>query len=224
MKNNRIFKLVAVTSSLLALNVLFSSSQAQAANLVINSGFEQPAINPGTFIISNSVPGWTRSSISSGSGIELQNNVAGSPFEGNQFLELDSNGTTNIYQDITTSIGSIYNLSFAYSARPTVLNNSVDVYWGGNLVTKLNANGTLLSKTNWNVYNFSLQAKGTTTRLEFRSQGLQPSDGLGGYIDDVSVVPVSVPEPSTTLALAIGIAFASASKSKFFKKQDHDQT
>jgi hypothetical protein len=173
-----------------------------AANIVANNSFELPAISYGSWTENASIPGWT---LGSGPAIEVQNHVAGSPFAGDQFVELDSTGESSIYQDLPTIAGAQYLLSFAFSARPGVLVNSMGVFWDGSSVTTVNADGTGLPDTRWIVYSFNVVASATTTRLQF--SGLGPSDSLGEYIDAVSVEE-AVPEPSSIMLCFGGLLFA----------------
>lgn len=164
-----------------------------SANLVVNGDFEAPTIPGGTYEIfpPPPVPGWT---LSSGPGIEIQNHIAGSPYTGNQFVELDSTANSSMYQDLATAAGERYTLSFAYSPRPGVAadSNGIDVFWDGSLIASLALSGVGNGDTVWQVYSFDVTATGAATRLEFAATGI--SDSLGGYIDAVAVN--SVPEPS----------------------------
>src|SRR5215217_1739476 len=96
-----------------------------APNLILNGSFETPDVAPGNHGIFPSILGWShqpRAGVTS-SGIEIQDHVAGAPAAGagDQFVELDSDGPSRIFQDVATSPGSTYRLSFLYSARPGTL-------------------------------------------------------------------------------------------------------
>ena len=179
-----------VTVALLALTC------TARANLLVNGSFESPAIAPGTFSLFSSIPGW---SIASGPFIEIQNHVAGSPHEGNQYLELDSTANTSVYQDVPTVTGASYLLTLWYSPRPGIAaaSNGVNLIVDGTSNTLLIGEGIGHSDTVWTQYSFSLIGNGST-RIEFAGVGI--SDSLGGYIDAVSLT--SVPEPSMLLLLA----------------------
>jgi hypothetical protein len=183
----------AIRVGLIAAGIgVLAASPSSAINLVVNGSFEAPAISPGSYAIFTSIPGWTSTM---GDGIEIQNNVAGSPFDGNQHVELDSNNPSNMYQDIATSIGGSYLLSFGYSPRAGVADNRIEVYWDGSLLDTLNLSGVGNPNTVWNTYSYSVGATSNLTRLEFRDISFdEPSGGLGGYLDKVSV---EVPEPGT---------------------------
>src|SRR5262245_14686497 len=103
----------AITCALLCLS---ASAWAQS-NLIINGGFESPIVPSGTFQAFPNIPGWT---LTFGVGIEIQNNVAGAPFAGNQFAELDSFSNSGMQQVVPTSAGQIYTLRFMYSPRPNL--------------------------------------------------------------------------------------------------------
>jgi hypothetical protein len=176
----------------------FSASNA-SADLIVNGGFEDPVIANNSFSYLPSIPGWT---LASGPAIEIQNHVAGSPFAGQQFVELDSSANSSMYQDLTTVAGQTYRLSFVYSPRPGVAesSNGIDVQWDGSDLGVIKQTGIGHPDTVWTLHSFDLLATSSTTRLQFTAVGT--SDSLGGYLDAVSVN--AVPEPSV-LALS-GIA------------------
>ncbi len=186
--------------SLVAVGMLLLPT-ASFANLVTNGGFESPVIGNGTFQLFASIPGWT-----AGTGlIEIQNHIAGSPYEGAQFMELDSNQSSSAYQDLATVAGQTYTLSFAFSARPgtPASDNILAIYWGGTLLDTLTANGSSLNDTDWHVFTYSVTASGGTTRLQFADQGV--SNSLGTYVDAVSVDTPQVPEPASLMLLGTGL-------------------
>jgi hypothetical protein len=179
---------VAVAIALVAAGVMMQRAVAGAAvrELVINGGFEQPVVPHGTYRIFPSIPGWTEAGPRT-CGIEIQNNVAGSPFEGNQYTELDSNCATEIDQDLTTVPGRVYRLSFAFSARPGrgPADNILQVWWNGRLIDTRQADGGGLKDNAWQVFHYRVRATGATTRLAFADAGV--SDSYGTELDAVSV-------------------------------------
>jgi hypothetical protein len=181
----------------------FATLSLRASNIVVNSSFEDPVLPNGSFALLGSIPGW---SLASGLSIEIQNHVAGSPFAGNQFVELDSDGESAIFQNLPTVAGVQYYLSFAFSPRPGVAVNSMGVSWNGSSVTTVNADGTGLLDTRWTVYSFTVLASSDSSRLQF--SGLGPSDSLGEYLDAVSVE--QAPEPSSIMLCFGGLLFAAA--------------
>jgi hypothetical protein len=176
---------------------------AAQANLLVNGSFEDPLIADGTYALFTSIPGWT---LASGPSIELQRNIAGSPYDGLQFLELDSDANSSVYQDVSTVVGAPYSLRFAYTPRPGVgaASNGVDVFVNGSSVASLTGIGG--AGTAWQVYEFLFTGNGSS-RIQFTGVGI--SDSLGGYIDAVSVdrtrpADQPVPEPNAFSLLLAG--------------------
>jgi hypothetical protein len=186
---------------LVCLAFLCCASMALAGpNLIVNGGFESPTIGDGSYAIFPAIPGWTSTM---GDGIEIQRWIAGTPYEGNQFVELDSNNSSNMYQEIATASGKTYQLSFAYSPRPGVpaSSNNINIYWDGNLLDSLTGDGA--GDTVWTVYSYAVKASLQSTRLEFRDMGY--SDSLGGYLDDVQLTCNAVPAPGALLLGSMGM-------------------
>jgi uncharacterized repeat protein (TIGR01451 family) len=171
-------------------------------NLLTNGGFEQPAIGGG-FALFPSIPGW---SLVSGPSIELDaNGTIGTVFEGNQALELNSNGPSTIAQTVATVPGQSYQLSLAFSARggTTPADNDVQVSIGGVVVDTLVADGTSQATGYaWTVHTYTFTATSTSTTIQLAS--LSPAgDSVGGELDDVSFTPtsnVSVASSTATVA------------------------
>jgi hypothetical protein len=184
------------SNKLLATVALFALACTARANLLVNGSFEDVAIASGSYSLFAAIPGW---SIDTGPFIEIQNHVAGSPHDGNQYLELDSTANTSVYQDVLTVVGAPYRLTFWYSPRPGIASssNGVDLMIDGNLTALLIGDGTANGDTVWTQYSFLVIGDGST-RIEFA--GVGTSDSLGGYIDAVSLT--TVPEPNVLVLLA----------------------
>jgi hypothetical protein len=179
---------IVVTIAAVATGVLIQRTIAGASTteLVANGGFEKPAIANPSWQNFSSIPGWTENAPGH-CGIEIQNHVAGSPFEGDQFTELDSNCSTGIHQDLDTERGDSYRLSLRFSARPGTgpADNILEVWWNGKLIDTEQADGTGHRDTVWKKLSYTVRATKTTTRLAFSDAGV--SNSLGTYIDAVSV-------------------------------------
>ncbi|MCB5184269.1 DUF642 domain-containing protein [Methylobacillus gramineus] len=206
--------------SIALLSVLvFASAGAQAANIVQNGSFEADNIGNASWTFLNSVTGWHSSSV-----FEIQkgatqggyNGFNTEAYDGIQYLELNSTSLTSVWQNLTTTAGSSYTLSFAFSGRPDTpngLKSTFEVYWGD---TKL-INSSAKAKSDWVEYTFEdLVATGTNTQLKFVSLGPTAAPSYGSYLDGVTVI-AAVPEPSTYGMLALGlgvIGFISTRKRK----------
>jgi len=186
-----------------------SFGAAHAGNLVVDGSFEDQAQAAGSWNVYSAINGWTTVS---GSGIELRNDVAGTAFDGVNFVELDSYNNSAMAQTLTTVAGSTYDLSFAYSARAGVSAGSspIEVLWNGVSIAAVTANGSNLSGNDWHVYNYTVTGTGSDT-LTFRAIGV--NDSLGGSLDAITVT-AAVPEPSTYAMMFLGLGLMGASLSR----------
>jgi hypothetical protein len=164
-------------------------------NLIENGDFEAPVLGANSWSIippTNTSLKWLVSWIGSPAtgtlGLEIQRNVAGSSFTGQQHAELDGDHPTTIWQTIPTVPGKEYKLDFQYSARPGVAtaDNKIDVKVDGVVLGAQLANdGSALGDTSWSAQSRTFVATGTTTKVEFADAGADTS--YGGYLDAVSV-------------------------------------
>lgn len=188
-----------------ALLAMIGFSASASANLVVNGGFEADVIS-GAYSQQSTITGW-----SSNQPFELQRgtNAGGisgfnSSYEGNQYLELNSTTLSSIYQTLTTAVGQLYDLSFAYSGRPDTPGgavSSMQVFWNGAL---LNPTVTAAANSGWMVYSYSnLVATGLNTVLAFNSTGPTSATSYGSYLDAVNVN--AVPEPMTIAMMFLGL-------------------
>lgn len=189
-----------INTLVLASLLVFSNANA---NLVVNGGFEEPSLPYQTWGVFQNIPGW---STTSGAGIEVQNNVAGDPYEGFQFVELDSNYNSSMEQLIDTVAGEHYTLSFFYSPRPgeKTGTNNILIGWGNHSLGAITDSGKDNENTVWQQYTYDVIGTGLGTSLNFRAVGV--SDSFGGYIDNVVLTSNSpVPEPATILLFGAGV-------------------
>ncbi|MBD2436540.1 DUF642 domain-containing protein [Nostoc sp. FACHB-110] len=211
-----LFSQIGAAFTLGLLPLTLATKPATAVNLVTNSSFEEPVIPSGDFQFFSSIPGWSLLTGSPGP-IEIQHNAAGKAYDGSQLVELDSRAVSGIFQDLTTEIGKKYQLQFAFSPRPGVSQNLLNINWGGTLVDSLSASGVGLSDTNWRLYTYELVATSTTTRLSFNNFG-ELSNSLGTYIDAISVTAAQVPEPTSVLGILTLAGLSTVSFAKKHKK------
>jgi hypothetical protein len=143
------------------------------------------------YVIFQSIPGWETTF---GSGIEIQHRrPKGTPFLGDQLVELDSRGNSGMRQQVPTTPGRAYRLTFAYSPRPGVPpeSNGIEAYFNNELVISITASGIGLPDTSWIVFTNTVIAATSSSSLEFRAIGV--SNTVGGYIDDVRLEPLAGP-------------------------------
>lgn len=204
-----------------ALCCMAATAAARGTDLIVNGSFESPANPIGSDNFYTSIPGWT---LSFGDAIEVQNNVAGTAFAGNQFIELDSDQNSGIQQVIPTVPGVLYDFNFAYSPRPGIpaSSNVVEVRVNGSLIDTITQDGSGLPDTSWSRHQYNVLATSGSTTVDLRAAGT--SDSLGGYVDDVHfIAPVSA-SPVPTLSgwsliglsglLALGLLAVSAMRRK----------
>lgn len=192
LKRKRSLLHLAVALSVAAGGSLLGASPALAApDLIVNGSFERPNVPRGGFGIFSSIPGWTADP---GTFIEIQDNVAGAPAPGagDQFAELDSGASTSIYQDVPTTAGRQYTLTFIWSPRPrtAAADNNFEVSAGG---TPIGVVGPAagVAVTAWTPVSLTFTATSSTTRIRFTDLG--PSNGLGAYLDLVTLRVIDCP-------------------------------
>ena len=173
---------------------LLLGGASSAQNLLTNGSFESPDVAPGTAELFASIPGWT----STGCPIEVQDNCCGSPSDGAQHVELDSdNCATSISQIVATQPGAKYVLSFDFSPRPGVFDNRLIVSWNGSQVFDLIEISPGGGDVDWQHHSAVVTATGSTSTVEFA--GADAPDGVGSYLDNL-------PEPGRTAQLAAGLS------------------
>ena len=188
-----------------------AGSASAVTELIVNGSFEANKQAANTWNIYNNLTGWTGGQF----GIELRNNVAGAAFDGVNFVELDTTHNSLMYQNIHTTKGQAYTLSFEYSPRPGVAldSNGIEVLWNGKTVATEQAQGLNNGKNSWQHYSFNvIGGNDVLSRLEFRAVGR--NDSYGGSLDKVSLIS-AVPEPDTYAMLLVGaglIGFAARRK------------
>lgn len=163
-------------------------------NMLVNASFEDPtadanAFESGFYEVFPTVTGWLSSSF------EVWNNMFGGASAGSQNLELDVDSATTITQEVTTVPGATYKLSFDFSARPGVADNSVEASADGNLVASASLNGSAVSETIWGNYYGTFVATEASTEITFSDTA--GSNGEGSLLDNTSLCLVSIPDDTT---------------------------
>lgn len=184
---------------LLIAAVVFAASTSANANIITNGSFEQPTQAAGTYGTFSSIPGWT--AVAPGS-IEVRNNLVGTAQEGVNFVELDADFNSTMFQTIATVSGAIYELSYWYSPRidQPKDTNAITAFWNDKELTLSRAAGGSIN--NWVELVFTVTGTGSD-KLTFAAGGL--SDSLGGNIDNVQLNAVPVPAAAWLFGSALGL-------------------
>jgi hypothetical protein len=157
---------------------------AAGANLLVNGSFEASSVAAGRWEGFSSIPGWTALT---GGTIELWNNLNNvNATDGSNFGEIDyMTGRDGFYQNVKTTAGQSYDLSFDTRSRPdwAGLNPSIAISWNDQVVA------TVPSGSDWQTHHFSVTGTGGQDRLTFReAAGSDPADGHGALYDNVSLI------------------------------------
>ncbi|MEM7033080.1 MAG: hypothetical protein AAF629_26245, partial [Chloroflexota bacterium] len=127
------------------------------------------------------------------------------PFSGAQYIELDSdcdgkggkngqNTPVRIYQEVETTPGVIYTLSYAWSPRPKHSDNAVTVTINGESLAQHSGVGG--NDVIWTEETIEFEATTETTVIAFAETG-QHADSLGMFLDAIRLTSGETPqEPS----------------------------
>jgi hypothetical protein len=156
-------------------------------SLIENGSFEVPAVGRGNWRLFPAIQGWQ---LASGPGIEVQSHTGSTPADGNQLVELDSTGSSAMYQDVRTRPGAVYELRIAISPRPgrSGADNRLAVRFGGQQIAIVEG-GREGRDARWSYVTYRVVASSHISRLELADVG--PSNGFGILIDDVSLIQIS---------------------------------
>lgn len=166
-------------------------------DIVANGDFETPDVedNGGQWQLFPSGTEGMKWSVDGGD-MEFQAGYSGwndNTSGGSQYAELDSTNNTTIFQDLSTKAGGKYTVSLFTSPRPNdgggnvnAADNAMTVSMGDTVLDIIAEDGTGLTQTNWTEHTYTFTASGPVTRLSISGTGT--SNGLGGFVDDVSVI------------------------------------
>jgi Ca2+-binding RTX toxin-like protein len=147
-------------------------------NLLRNGGLEYGVANNTN--LQTNVADWGNSS---GGGVEVWGSGQGgiTAAEGSNFVELDvESGQDTLFQDVQTTAGQSYTLTFSASQRSGTT-DSVEVWWNGVRVSTITPGAT------WASYSVTVTGTGASTRLEFRELAAQ-NNSLGVLLDNISLI------------------------------------
>jgi hypothetical protein len=176
-----------------------AASSAQATNLVVDGGFESPAISTWYVNETSNFSGWTL--VTNNVDIVHQGYNGASPaHEGAQYLDLVGYGSTGeISQSLATVAGQKYSLTFWYSNNPWSTSSASAVATVGSLTASVTHSGASAADLGWSKYTGSFVATGPTV-LDFNNTYGYGNGGV--LLDGISVS--SVPETSTWIMMLAG--------------------
>ncbi|MEM7783112.1 MAG: FKBP-type peptidyl-prolyl cis-trans isomerase [Planctomycetota bacterium] len=167
-----------------------------AEGVISNAGFETTAEDRTTFFRPQDVDGWA--AFGDTEDVRFLKIPTNSEFtsngtEGEQYLNLDSQSghQDGVYQDLSTSAGTTYLVSFDYSTdgdqgtagSNAEIRDEFRVRWDNAWA------GTFFSEGDWRSVGLILTASSDTTRLTFLEPGeANGGDGSGALIDNVRVI------------------------------------
>ncbi|MGI9280292.1 MAG: retention module-containing protein, partial [Endozoicomonas sp.] len=153
--------------------------------LVSEWGFEDTVISSDWQDVNTSPEGWS----STAGHFEFQRNGAddNTAFEGNQWLELDTNQTLDaISYQADTSDGQPFILEFATRERRPDTTDDFEIYWNGEQIA------TITPTDSWTVHRIELPPTGEDqTSIEIRESS-GANDFEGSLIDDLKVLKVGI--------------------------------
>jgi choice-of-anchor C domain-containing protein len=207
-----------IVPAIAGLSLTSSAPCRASANLIVNGGFEQPTPLPFSFgeefnAGSTGIPGWT---VVSGS-VDVTPTTWFNSYQGVQALDLDGSSPGAVSQSFVTTIGTAYQLSFAYADNGTAGGTydgtrTADVTVtdsGGTILlsSSVSHNGSTPDDMNYQIFTGSFVADTMTTTLQFTSTDPSSSnDGIA--LDAVTVSVSSVPEPGSLILLVAGLSGA----------------
>lgn len=188
------------TSAAILVGMAFASAAtATPVNLIKDGSFESVALSNKVAKSLSSLAGWQVGA----NQVEVRNNIVGTAYDGNNFVELDVKKNSWISQSFATVIGQTYEVSFFYSPRVGVTANSNEILAsvsGDSLL--VSGSGVGNAGNLWAEYSFLFTADESSETLTFSAEGL--SDSRGGSLDAVSVT--AVPEPASWSIVLVGLA------------------
>lgn len=200
-------------SSVILVVMIVLQGLSSGANIVQDPSFENVGLAPW---ISSGHP-WGVDTASSHTGLQS----AGTGCAGTGCIAADPDPLGAwLYQDLATTAGTSYNLSFWIGLRGTkggTVPNEMKVLWNGVEVFDIQN----LTNTMFQQYSVGVVAQGSTTRLEFLGRNdpnvidlddVSVDAGAGIIHQPPSTPDAAVPEPSTAVPLAIGIGLAVLSR------------
>ncbi|GGB68909.1 hypothetical protein GCM10007424_06090 [Flavobacterium suaedae] len=169
----------------------------------INFDFEQPEIDLGGWGMfhQNAVPGW-RTTASDGMMEYWSTGFNGVPsYSGNQFIELNANLVSGVYQDYTAPEGTVFNYGFAHRGRMGTDTCQLLAGPPGGPYTTVTTSTADTSGWNYNTGTYTVPAGQSVTRFIFESVSSTGGSTIGNFLDAISfTASTGIITPSPVLA------------------------
>lgn len=153
----------------------------------INSDFENPGFsnNSVNFINHHAMQGWRTTA--SDEIIEVWNNFQNvTAYSGSQFIELNANQASGVYQDFNTPVSTVFTFGFAHRGRQgtDVCGLYAGPPGGPYELIKTSTTGT----SAWNYYTGTYTVPEGQTETRFKFEAISAAGGItvGNFLDDIS--------------------------------------
>ncbi len=159
---------------------------------IVNGGFEDVGADPGPDFNPDDVEGWSVFNFADDVEprvIRVNEFQSGeSAIEGDNYLAVNSDTDLidQIFQEINTSPGRTYFVTFDYRVDPdrSAEADQLRVRWNDEWAA------TFLGSTEWQSVGILLDADSDSTRLTFREAGEDAGDGAGVHVDNIQIFTV----------------------------------
>jgi hypothetical protein len=194
------FKRTWIGAAFVSIIMVAAASSQASANLIVDGDFSSPSQSGGWSIYTPGVDGWVNDN---SDGIEIgTSTIYGLPCANGACQNLEVNANTFDTDGQTVSgltVDQTYDLSYLYGGRTSGGPDTLDVYFGGMLLS-VDTDSIGL----WTLYSFNIVATSTTEALIFSSVVTGGDPSYGNEITNVSLT--ATPLPSTWIMLIAGFA------------------
>jgi choice-of-anchor C domain-containing protein len=189
--------MAATVLGLVALPAWASATPSPArgdSNLIVNGGFESPAVCPGQFDEydrgSTAIPGW----VVGGNSVDLVCHTYFVAAAGRQSIDLSGSTSGSVSQAVSTTPHETYRLSW-YMAGNTNCGQAVKtmhVFWHGRLIEapRFSITGHTNQSMGWVKKQVDVTATGATSNVEFADATPDHSE-CGATVDSVSLTRIA---------------------------------
>lgn len=181
-----------------------------AGNLIVNGGFEQPAVQQGRYLnvpVGQAFDGWEvvgTGIVSPISGDYAQDGIRFVAHGGKQWLDMTGPGTNQpagVQQTVRTQPGANYELAFwvgnvAGSRMGT--SSTIEVFVDGRSLGTARNDRSIAGQQGWGLFRMPLVAAGSSMTIAFINR--DPASDNSNGLDDVSLVPVAAAAAPATPA------------------------